>query len=117
MGFIKHNFITHYVINFFKKIKLNGLYGFSLYELFKLYFIGIIKGAIYMRHASCNVFTFLARWRFFITCHLCAPTSSCQRLLSLGPCAFAHWCVYVDHVLADYDGDGARGSNLSPSIS
>ena len=66
MGFIKHNFITHYVINFLKKIKLNGLYGFSLYELFKLYFIGIIKGAISTRASSISFSFFMAFFPFIL---------------------------------------------------
>ena len=60
MSLIKNNFIINSVIDFFKKIKLKSLYGFSLYELFNLYFIGIIKGAISTRASSISFSFFMA---------------------------------------------------------
>jgi membrane protein len=66
MSLFKHNLIRIYVIDFFKKIKLSGLYGFSLYELFNLYFIGIIKGAISTRASSISFSFFMAFFPFIL---------------------------------------------------
>ncbi|MEO2143728.1 MAG: ribonuclease BN, partial [Flavobacteriaceae bacterium] len=66
MSLIKNNFIINSVIDFFKKIKLKSLYGFSLYELFNLYFIGIIKGAIYTRASSISFSFFMAFFPFVL---------------------------------------------------
>jgi len=63
---IKNNFIINSVIDFFKKIKLKSLYGFSLYELFNLYFIGIIKGAISTRASSISFSFFMAFFPFVL---------------------------------------------------
>jgi membrane protein len=66
MSLFKHNLIRIYVIDFFKKIKLSGLYGFSLYELFNLYFIGITKGAISTRASSISFSFFMAFFPFIL---------------------------------------------------
>ena len=66
MSLFKHNLIRIYVIDFLKKIKLSGLYGFSLYELFNLYFIGIIKGAISTRASSISFSFFMAFFPFIL---------------------------------------------------
>lgn len=66
MSLIKNNFIINSVIDFFKKIKLKSLYGFSLYELFNLYFIGIIKGAISTRASSISFSFFMAFFPFVL---------------------------------------------------
>ena len=42
------------------------MYGFSLYELFKLYFIGIIKGAISTRASSISFSFFMAFFPFIL---------------------------------------------------
>ena len=66
MSLIKNNFIINSVIDFFKKIKLKSLYGFSLYEIFNLYFIGIIKGAISTRASSISFSFFMAFFPFVL---------------------------------------------------
>jgi|TARA_B110000914_G_scaffold86481_1_gene76084 membrane protein len=66
MSLIKNNFIINSVIDFLKKIKLKSLYGFSLYELFNLYFIGIIKGAISTRASSISFSFFMAFFPFVL---------------------------------------------------
>jgi len=66
MSLIKNNFIINFVIDFLKKIKLKSLYGFSLYELFNLYFIGIIKGAISTRASSISFSFFMAFFPFVL---------------------------------------------------
>ena len=49
-----------------KKIKLESLYGFSLYELFRLYFTGILKGAISTRAGSISFSFFMAFFPFVL---------------------------------------------------
>ncbi len=69
MGLLKTNFIfsiINNISNFLKKIKLQSLYGFSLYELFSLYFTGILKGAIYTRAGSISFSFFMAFFPFIL---------------------------------------------------
>lgn len=49
--------ILNLVVRFFKKIKLPGLEGLSLYDLLELYITGIVKGALTSR-ASAIAFSF-----------------------------------------------------------
>lgn len=49
--------IVNYIVRFFKKIKLPGLEGLSLYDLLELYITGIVKGALTSR-ASAIAFSF-----------------------------------------------------------
>ena len=65
----KTNFIfsiINNISNFLKKIKLESLYGFSLYELFRLYFTGILKGAISTRAGSISFSFFMAFFPFVL---------------------------------------------------
>ena len=69
MGLLKTNFIFSIITNisnFLKKIKLQSLYGFSLYELFSLYFTGILKGAISTRAGSISFSFFMAFFPFVL---------------------------------------------------
>ncbi|SUZ84550.1 uncharacterized protein METZ01_LOCUS37404 [marine metagenome] len=69
MGLLKTNFIfsiINNILNFLKKIKLQSLYGFSLYELFSLYFTGILKGAISTRAGSISFSFFMAFFPFVL---------------------------------------------------
>ncbi|MBT4958630.1 MAG: YihY/virulence factor BrkB family protein [Flavobacteriaceae bacterium] len=69
MGLLKTNFIfsiINNISNFLKKIKLESLYGFSLYELFRLYFTGILKGAISTRAGSISFSFFMAFFPFVL---------------------------------------------------
>ncbi|MAU63547.1 MAG: ribonuclease BN [Flavobacteriaceae bacterium] len=69
MGLFKTNFIVsiiNNISNFLKKIKLQSLYGFSLYELFSLYFTGILKGAISTRAGSISFSFFMAFFPFIL---------------------------------------------------
>ena len=69
MGLLKTNFIfsiINNISNFLKKIKLQSLYGFSLYELFSLYFTGILKGAISTRAGSISFSFFMAFFPFVL---------------------------------------------------
>ena len=69
MGLFKTNFIVSIInnfSNFLKKIKLQSLYGFSLYELFSLYFTGILKGAISTRAGSISFSFFMAFFPFIL---------------------------------------------------
>ena len=66
---LKTNFIfsiINNISNFLKKIKLQSLYGFSLYELFSLYFTGILKGAISTRAGSISFSFFMALFPFVL---------------------------------------------------
>ena len=66
---LKTNFIfsiINNISNFLKKIKLESLYGFSLYELFRLYFTGILKGAISTRAGSISFSFFMAFFPFVL---------------------------------------------------
>ncbi len=49
--------IVNVLVSFLKKIKLPGLEGLSLYDLFEMYIIGIVKGAVTTR-ASAIAFSF-----------------------------------------------------------
>ena len=65
----KTNFIfsiINNISNFLKKIKLESLYGFSLYDLFSLYFTGILKGAISTRAGSISFSFFMAFFPFVL---------------------------------------------------
>ncbi len=69
MGLFKTNFIVsiiNNISNFLKKIKLQSLYGFSLYELFSLYFTGILRGAISTRAGSISFSFFMAFFPFIL---------------------------------------------------
>ncbi|MBT4708884.1 MAG: YihY/virulence factor BrkB family protein [Flavobacteriaceae bacterium] len=69
MRLLKTNFIfsiINNISNFLKKIKLESLYGFSLYELFRLYFTGILKGAISTRAGSISFSFFMAFFPFVL---------------------------------------------------
>lgn len=49
--------IVNIVVKFFKNIKLPGFEGLSVYDLFEMYFIGIVRGALGSR-ASAIAFSF-----------------------------------------------------------
>ena len=49
--------IINLVVRFFKNIKLPGFEGLSIYDLFEMYFIGIVRGALGSR-ASAIAFSF-----------------------------------------------------------
>ena len=63
MGLFTTNFINSLINNFFnflRKIKFKSLYGFSLYELFRLYLTGLLKGSITTRAGSISFSFFMA---------------------------------------------------------
>ena len=49
--------VVNWIVAFFKKIKLPGLEGMSLYDLLEMYFIGVVRGALTAR-ASAIAFSF-----------------------------------------------------------
>ena len=54
------------ISSFFKNVKLEILYGFSLYDLLKLYVTGLIKGAISTRAGSISFSFFMAFFPFLL---------------------------------------------------
>ena len=58
--------INNTVSQYLKEIKLDILYGFSIYDLFKLYIIGIIKGTISNRASSISFSFFMALFPFIL---------------------------------------------------
>ena len=54
------------ISSFFKNVKLEILYGFSLYDLLKLYVTGLIKGAISTRAGSISFSFFMAFFPFIL---------------------------------------------------
>ena len=49
--------VVNLLVKFFKNIKLPGFEGLSIYDLFEMYFIGIVQGALTTR-ASAIAFSF-----------------------------------------------------------
>ena len=69
MGLYTTNFINSLINNFFnflRKIKFKSLYGFSLYELFRLYLTGLLKGSITTRAGSISFSFFMAFFPFVL---------------------------------------------------
>ena len=69
MGLYTTNFINSLINNFFnflRKIKFKSLYGFSLYELFRLYLTGLLKGSITSRAGSISFSFFMAFFPFLL---------------------------------------------------
>ena len=58
--------INDAISQYLKEIKLDILYGFSVYDLLKLYFIGIIQGAISNRASSISFSFFMALFPFLL---------------------------------------------------
>ena len=52
--------------NFLNSIKLPGFNGFSLYDLFEMYFLGLIKGALTARAGSISFSFFMAIFPFLL---------------------------------------------------
>jgi len=59
-------FLSKKISSFFKNVKLEILYGFSLYDLLKLYVTGLIKGAISIRAGSISFSFFMAFFPFLL---------------------------------------------------
>lgn len=59
-------YFTRKILNFLQNIKLEFLHGFSLYDLLKLYVIGILKGAISTRAGSISFSFFMAFFPFLL---------------------------------------------------
>jgi membrane protein len=69
MGLFTTNFINSLInifFNFIRQIKFKGLYGFSLYELFRLYLTGLLKGSITTRAGSISFSFFMAFFPFVL---------------------------------------------------
>ena len=69
MGLFTTNFINSLINNFFnflRKIKFKSLYGFSLYELFRLYLTGLLKWSITTRAGSISFSFFMAFFPFVL---------------------------------------------------
>lgn len=58
--------IVNLFVKFLKKIKLPGLEGLSFYDLFELYIIGIVKGALTTRASSIAFSFFMALFPFLL---------------------------------------------------
>ncbi len=58
--------IVKSIVDFLKAIKLPGFYGFSLYDLFEMYTIGIVKGALTSRAGSISFSFFMALFPFLL---------------------------------------------------
>ena len=58
--------INNTVSQYLKEIKLDILYGFSIYDLLKLYIIGIIQGTISNRASSISFSFFMALFPFLL---------------------------------------------------
>ena len=54
------------VVTFLKAIKPPGFYGFSIYDLFEMYIIGIVKGALSSRAGSISFSFFMALFPFLL---------------------------------------------------
>ena len=52
--------------NFLNSIKLPGFNGFSLYDLFEMYFLGLLKGALTARAGSISFSFFMAIFPFLL---------------------------------------------------
>ena len=58
--------IINNLIQFLKKIKPNFFYGFSFYDILRMYIIGIIKGALSSRAGSISFSFFMAIFPFIL---------------------------------------------------
>lgn len=58
--------VINILVKLFKKIKLPGLEGLSFYDLFELYIIGIVKGALTTRASSIAFSFFMALFPFLL---------------------------------------------------
>ncbi len=58
--------IVKSIVDFLKAIKLPGFYGFSLYDLFEMFTIGIVKGALTSRAGSISFSFFMALFPFLL---------------------------------------------------
>ena len=69
MSLFTTNFINSLInifFNFLRQIKFKSLYGFSLYELFRLYLTGLLKGSITTRAGSISFSFFMAFFPFVL---------------------------------------------------
>ena len=69
MSLFTTNFINSLInifFNFIRQIKFKSLYGFSLYELFRLYLTGLLKGSITTRAGSISFSFFMAFFPFVL---------------------------------------------------
>jgi membrane protein len=69
MSLFTTNFINSLInifFDFLRQIKFKGLYGFSLYELFRLYLTGLLKGSITTRAGSISFSFFMAFFPFVL---------------------------------------------------
>ena len=69
MGLFTTNFINSLInifFDFLRQIKFKSLYGFSLYELFRLYLTGLLKGSITTRAGSISFSFFMAFFPFVL---------------------------------------------------
>ena len=58
--------ILNLLVKFLKKIKLPGFKGLSIYDLFEMYFIGIIQGALTTRASAIAFSFFMALFPFLL---------------------------------------------------
>lgn len=66
MSKIIQNPVIKSIIVFLKAIKLPGFHGFSIYDLFEMYFKGIIEGALSYRAGSISFSFFMALFPFLL---------------------------------------------------
>mgnify|MGYP006082770871 FL=1 len=66
MSKIIQNPVIKSIIAFLKAIKLPGFHGFSIYDLFEMYFKGIIEGALSYRAGSISFSFFMALFPFLL---------------------------------------------------
>ena len=66
MSKIIQNPVIKSIIVFLKAIKLPGFHGFSIYDLFEMYFKGIVKGALSYRAGSISFSFFMALFPFLL---------------------------------------------------
>ena len=66
MSKIIQNPVIKSIIAFLKAIKLPGFHGFSIYDLFEMYFKGIIEGALSYRAGSIAFSFFYGLISFFV---------------------------------------------------
>ena len=66
MSKIIQNPVIKSIIVFLKAIKLPGFHGFSIYDLFEMYFKGIVEGALSYRAGSISFSFFMALFPFLL---------------------------------------------------
>ena len=58
--------VLRWILRIFKSIKLPGLEGLSLYDLFEMYVLGIIHGALTIRASAVAFSFFMAIFPFLL---------------------------------------------------